>query len=101
MTDQDVSGSTPTEVLVLDPADNVGVALTALVAGEESLVGDRTIRIRAHIPVGHKIALVDIAVGGDVLKYGEVIGVATDRIPRGDHAHVHNVSGIRAGQADP
>lgn len=101
MTDQAPQGFTPTEILVLDPADNVGVALTVLVAGETGSVGERTIRIRADIPVGHKIALVDIAVGGDVLKYGEVIGIATDRILCGDHAHVHNVVGVRAGQAKP
>ncbi|GMQ93511.1 MAG: hypothetical protein BMS9Abin12_0988 [Acidimicrobiia bacterium] len=99
MRDQTARDSRRAGILVLDPTDNVGVALTALVAGEEGLAGDCTIRIREDIPVGHKIALVDIAVGGDVLKYGEVIGAATDRILRGDHAHVHNMIGIRAGQA--
>lgn len=87
-------------VLVLDPSDNVAVALSALVAGKEALVGLSTIRVRADIPAGHKIALANIEAGSDVLKYGEVIGIATQEIRCGDHVHIHNVMGKRVEQMD-
>ena len=36
-----------------------------------------------HIPQGHKVALVDIPVHGEIIRYGEVIGYAVRDIPRG------------------
>ena len=55
--------------------------------------GDQTITIRAldPIPLGHKIALADIAPGDTVIKYGHPIGRATQPIGKGHHVHVHNV----------
>ena len=44
------------------------------------------------IPAGHKVAVVDIAVGAPVRKYGEVIGVATAPIRAGEHVHTHNLA---------
>jgi altronate dehydratase small subunit len=51
------------------------------------------------IPFGHKIALVDIEADQPVIKYGEVIGLATEKIARGQHVHVHNVEGLK-GRGD-
>ena len=36
-----------------------------------------------HIPQGHKVALVDIPVHGEIIRYGEVIGYAVRDIPQG------------------
>lgn len=66
-------------VLQLHPDDNVAVVLQGL--------GD--------VPPGHKIALADIPEGGDVRKYGAVIGRATAAIRAGDHVHVHNIESTR------
>ena len=63
------------KTLKIHPSDNVAVLL------EES----------GGIPAGHKIALTDIAEGGKIIKYGEVIGTATCDIQSGDHVHTHNV----------
>ncbi|WP_373425375.1 UxaA family hydrolase [Paracholeplasma vituli] len=41
---------------------------------------------------GHKIAIKDIHLGEDVIKYGYPIGRATCDIRKGAHVHVHNVS---------
>ncbi len=49
------------------------------------------------IPFGHKIAVAPMDAGGPVVKYGEVIGVATCPILPGQHVHVHNVRSDRAG----
>jgi hypothetical protein len=43
------------------------------------------------IPRGHKIAVREISEGDKVLKYGEVIGEASQNIGLGNHVHVHNV----------
>ena len=48
------------------------------------------------IPFGHKIAVAAMAAGAPVIKYGEVIGVATAEIRPGQHVHVHNVRSDRA-----
>ena len=43
------------------------------------------------IPVGHKVALRDMAVGDTVFKYGIDIGKVVAPIKAGQHAHVHNI----------
>ena len=43
------------------------------------------------IPLGHKVALKDMATGDTVIKYGIDIGKVVQPIRRGEHAHVHNV----------
>lgn len=55
--------------------------------------GDETVTIRAHdpIPLGHKIALTEIAAGESIIKYGYDIGRAIEPIGKGRHVHVHNV----------
>ena len=90
-------------VLVLHPSDNVATALVALDAGQTVAVeresGAVTVRAQEPIAFGHKIALVPLAAGAPVHKYGEVIGVAAAAIPAGAHVHVHNVESQR-GRGD-
>jgi len=45
--------------------------------------------------MGHKVSLAAIPAGGDVVKYGEVIGIATAAIEPGHHVHVQNVRSAR------
>lgn len=71
-----------TEVAVLDAAG----ARTLL-----TVIGD--------VPYGHKIALVNIAKGDQITKYGEEIGMATHDIRRGEYVHVHNLDSMR-GRGD-
>ena len=54
---------------------------------------DRTMSLQARqeIPIGHKIALKDMAAGDTVLKYGVDIGKVVAPIKAGEHAHVHNI----------
>jgi len=85
------------DLLVVDAKDNVATALRPLEEGErlETKVGGSTLEVTVSEPIafGHKIALVDLERGEQVLKYGEVMGLATQRIARGQHVHVHNVKG--------
>jgi (2R)-sulfolactate sulfo-lyase subunit alpha len=43
------------------------------------------------IPIGHKVALKDMAVGDTVIKYGIDMGKVVAPIQAGQHAHVHNI----------
>jgi (2R)-sulfolactate sulfo-lyase subunit alpha len=54
---------------------------------------DKTVKINsiAEIPLGHKIALLDLKEGDTILKYGHDIGKVVKPIKKGDHVHVHNV----------
>ena len=46
---------------------------------------------RSDIPIGHKVALCDMAVGDTVWKYGIDMGKVVAPIKAGEHAHVHNI----------
>ncbi len=80
-------------------ADNVAVALADLKAEDtiEVEINGRShkIRLKENIPYGHKVALLDIKKGSKVIKYGEVIGMATKDIPIGSHVHTHNIKSLR------
>jgi (2R)-sulfolactate sulfo-lyase subunit alpha len=43
------------------------------------------------IPIGHKVALKDMATGDTVIKYGIDMGKVVAPIQAGQHAHVHNI----------
>lgn len=79
------------KTLVLDPKDNVAVALRDLVPGEKVAIGEREIALLSAVPLGHKLALEGIAKGEWIVKYGERIGKAKLPIRAGEHVHVHNV----------
>lgn len=54
-----------------------------------------TIELRDEVPLGHKLALVDIAKGQDIIEYGQRVGTATADIAQGGYVHVHNVRSAR------
>ncbi|MFO0815019.1 MAG: altronate dehydratase family protein [Gemmatales bacterium] len=74
-------------VLLLSPLDNVAVAVDRLAAGNELAWGV----VRQTIPMGHKVAVREIAQGEAVIKYDQVIGFASQAIATGDHVHSHNL----------
>jgi len=98
-----VSSKSRIDAIAIRENDNVATALRDLAVGEEIVVGvtDRTlsVTVRQAIPFGHKLALTDIPAGTDILKYGEVMGRATQEIPAGAHAHIHNIESLR-GRGD-
>ena len=78
-------------LLLLSPRDNVCAATRSLAAGEEIVFEGRTIRLTGDVPVGHKVAVLPIAAGEKVPKYGAPIGSASMSIAPGDHVHQHNL----------
>jgi (2R)-sulfolactate sulfo-lyase subunit alpha len=81
-----------------DPEDSVAVVVVEGVKAGTTLTGlildeDRTITLPCvqDIPLGHKVALIDMPVGATVIKYGIDIGKVVQPIVKGQHAHVHNI----------
>jgi len=64
------------DLLIINKKDNVGVSLKAT----------------PKVKLGHKVALKDIKKGSEVIKYGEVIGVAKSNIKKGEWIHSHNLA---------
>jgi (2R)-sulfolactate sulfo-lyase subunit alpha len=88
----------PPDFLVHEDGDSVGVVVIEGVKAGAELTGwvmaqDRTVRMKVlnDIPIGHKVALADLAVGGSVIKYGVNIGKVVAAIRKGEHVHVHNL----------
>lgn len=81
----------------IDTRDNVATALTALLPGPVCLLGDAQepwAEAVTEVPVGHKIAVRDIKAEEDILKYGVVIGRATQDIEKGSWVHLHVMRSI-------
>ncbi len=91
------------KIVMMKPQDKVAVALEDIPAGETVSVvcqgTAHTVRLKDAVAFGHKFAVVPIAAGEDILKYGEVIGAAICGIEAGEHVHVHNLEGKR-GRGD-
>jgi altronate hydrolase len=73
--------------LILNAADNVGVALANLDVGSLTPQG---IKLVKRVPRGHKFTTAAIAKGAPVIKFGQIIGFASSDIPVGDWVHEHN-----------
>lgn len=83
--------------LVHHVGDSVGVAIEDIEGGEEIqgvfLEDDSVISIESKdfIPLGHKIALVDLEENSQVIEYRLPIGLATQKINKGSYVHTHNL----------
>jgi hypothetical protein len=81
--------------------DNVATVIDAIQADEEVEIVSlqenviSQMKLKERIIAGHKLAIVPCRTGDKIIKYGEVIGVASDRIARGDWVHTHNVESAR------
>ena len=86
------------QLLVHEKKDTVGVVVVeGLKAGTDMLCvvthdnSDFRLTAKMDIPIGHKVALKDMAVGDTVLKYGIDMGKVVAPIKAGEHAHVQNI----------
>ena len=91
------------DAILIKANDNVATAICEIEPGQTVNVSrDQAqfeVKAREKIQFGHKFAVLDIDAGQDVLKYGEVIGRATQLILAGSHAHIHNIESLR-GRGD-
>src|SRR3569623_528726 len=75
--------------VIIDPSDDVAVALRAMAAGVAVATGVAAVQ---PIPAGHKVAIRAVAAGAPVRKYGFPIGRARVDSAPGEHVHTHNLA---------
>lgn len=81
--------------ILIDGCDSVVTVTQAVKKGECVCyrIDGKDVELSAldDIPMYHKIAVTDIAVGEGVYKYGQYIGRALCDIRAGEHIHTHNL----------
>lgn len=88
-------------ILLHEPTDDVGVAVMDLKPGEEieavTLEGEpvAVIKLVDNVPLGHKVAMQNLAKDKHIIEYGEAVGYAHTAIDQGAHVHVHNIRSLR------
>ncbi|HUT90610.1 MAG TPA: UxaA family hydrolase [Thermoguttaceae bacterium] len=92
MAEFSLQGRSHPRLLQLAPEDNVAAATTTIEAGESITLDGRPVTVPVRIPTGHKVALMPIAAGEKVIKYGAPIGSATRDIRPGEYVHTHNLA---------
>jgi len=101
----ETSGNPTLEAFRVNAKDNVATLLASVPAREIFVTGERPTRVvlTREIEAAHKVALEAIAQGGDIIKFGQPIGYATEAIRPGDWVHLHNMASHydeRAGRYD-
>jgi hypothetical protein len=78
--------------LILSAKDNVATVLNGATRGTVLAYEGGTITCACDLPAGHKVSLVPIARGSNIIKFGVPIGSATRDIAAGEHVHVQNLA---------
>lgn len=85
-------------LLVHDKQDNVGVVVVEdLKSGTEMLCvitednSEFNLVVNDDVPIGHKVALADLAEGDTAIKYGQDIGRIVADVRKGHHVHTQNL----------
>lgn len=85
-----MKGSQKNPVIRISESDNVGIA-----SGEDGLHKgirlENGVTVIQHIPMGHKVALVDIDKGESIVRYGHAIGFAAKAIRAGEWVNGSNI----------
>ena len=77
-----------TVAVVVVEGVKAGMAMTGWIMDEDRMINVQALQ---DIPIGHKVALADMATGDTVLKYGIDMGKVVAPIKKGEHAHTQNI----------
>ena len=83
--------------IILHSKDNCATSLKNIPQGIQIKFLEETIVIAQEIQMGHKFALNNINIGDKIIKYGEIIGIATVDIKKGEWIHTHNIKSANLG----
>jgi altronate dehydratase small subunit len=89
------------KAIQIDEKDNVATSTSEVEMGEKlEVISPNGVvilkpKVVEPIPFGHKLAIKPIKKGENIVKYGEVIGVATQPIKSGSWVNTHNVGSAR------
>lgn len=81
----------PSQVLQLDPRDNVLISLNPLAPGDRVEFDGHAYTLSADVPAKHKFASRDLEIGDDVIMYGVLVGKAVTPIRTGEKLTVNNI----------
>jgi len=87
-----MNSATDPHFLLLGPDDNILVCKRTVEAGTSITIEDAQFSLNYELALGHKVARRAISAGEVIIKYGAVIGIATEPIAAGSHVHVHNIA---------
>lgn len=79
------------QAILLHAQDNCVVVLEDVAAGDTVAYEGGSVVAGSSVSLGHKIAIRSVPKGGKILKYGAIIGSATQDIESGTHVHTHNL----------
>lgn len=79
--------------LIVKPDDSVAVMLEDGYKGDVIEISNfnGTITLLEDVEFAHKVSIVDLEKGQDVVKYGVVIGYMEEETPMGKWIHIHNM----------
>ncbi|MEF7613698.1 flagellar biosynthesis protein FlgA [Aquincola sp. MAHUQ-54] len=77
-----------TVAVVVVEGVKAGMQLNGWIMDEDKMI---SVDAKQDIPIGHKVALRDMATGDTVWKYGIDMGKVVAPIKAGEHAHVQNI----------
>jgi len=89
------------KAIQIDEKDNVATTTSEVESGEalEVISPDGIVilkpKVSELIPFGHKLAIKPIKKGENIVKYGEIIGIATQPVKTGAWVNTHNVGSAR------
>lgn len=81
--------------LLISAEDNVVTVIKEVKTGEKVVFDDGgkiTEIVTSGVPAYHKIARREIRKDENVIKYGQIMAVATQDIKMGEHIHTHNIT---------
>ena len=86
--------------LAHNEGDMVAVAVQDVAPGARTVVymdsnREMQIEVSEEVPLGHKVALMDLAEGVEVIEYGVRVALTRQPIKAGQLVHVHNVRSAR------
>jgi len=81
--------------IMIHKVDNVITVTDVVYSGEVVIYnGNQSFTVLEDTPIYHKIACCPIKKGEEVIKYGEIVGIATENISAGAWVHVHNLKSV-------
>ncbi|WP_319531195.1 altronate dehydratase family protein [uncultured Cohaesibacter sp.] len=87
---------TNSKLIILNPTDTIAILPSGAKKGDDPL--EIGAPLAANVMAGHKLALKDHAKGDEIIKFGQIIGKATEAIKAGEHVHSHNCAFTDHGQ---
>lgn len=100
------AGAGAPHFLIHNEGDHVGVAVQDVQPGRARAVymdSDRVVELDVGeaVPLGHKVALQDLAEAAELVEYRVRVGITREPIARGRLVHVHNLRSARWRQSPP